>query len=146
MLLCVLLAVHDDLLRLRYERELSAPPGRIGVRIPARQAAMVGECGSLMKEVLVKIMTSGPIKSSTWSRIRGSRARFAAQGMSRCGIERHFISGCALIREPSHVSKRCTPARIDQYQLTIEDGRPRGQFAEGLDHAGQPVGIFRAVA
>jgi hypothetical protein len=36
----------------------------------------------------------------------GSRPK----AMSRCGNERHFISECALIREPS-VSKRCTPAK-----------------------------------
>ena len=35
---------------------------------------------------------------------------------------------------------------IDQDQLTVEDGRLRGQLTEGLDHARQPFRVFSAMA
>jgi len=41
------------------------------------------------------------------------------------------------------VEMRC-PARIDQDQFPVENRRLRGQLAEGLDHSGQPVAVFRA--
>jgi hypothetical protein len=37
-------------------------------------------------------------------------------------------------------------AGIDQDQLAVEDRRLRGQFAKGLGHARQAVGVFSAVA
>jgi hypothetical protein len=37
-------------------------------------------------------------------------------------------------------------ARLDQDQLAVEDGRLRGQLAEGFGHARQPVAVFSAVA
>ena len=53
------------------------------------------------------------------------------------------VAGAHLGHQPVEMSGA---AGIDQDQLAVEDGRLRGQLAEGLDHARQAVGVFGAVA
>ena len=57
------------------------------------QAANVGECGSLMKNVLVQTRILGPITSSIASRIFGWRISVVEPGRMRIGVGAPFDVG-----------------------------------------------------
>jgi hypothetical protein len=68
--------------------------------------------------------------------------------MQQIEYQKHQLAFIRLTR--AHLRHQAVKMRsaagIDLDQLGVEDGRLRGQLAEGFGHAPQPVRVFSAVA